>query len=92
MRVEVTQEDIGKGVARAPNNCPIALALKRAGWARASVSASAIGFKARGAEKFYWTYAVPENAKSFLFDFDAGRPVSPFSFDLPDVTEVKDAR
>ena len=72
--VEVTQEDITEGKPERNEECPTALAIKRA---------------TAGAHVYVQTYVafvdgviynLPEEATLFIADFDSQRTVEPFSF------------
>lgn len=76
MRITVTQQDIDKGEQGEAKHCPIARALKRATGEQCLV-ASKICFIGDRED-----IPLPENAQSFVSDFDCGFPVKPFSFDL----------
>lgn len=75
MIVEVTQEDIDKGVPYGVASCPVALALQRTIGARVAVDPTAWslfhGMK---------DYPLPGDASVFIRDFDSGKPVAPFRF------------
>lgn len=81
MRIEVTAEDIAQGSVRNPFQCPVALALKRA-INNPNVSV--------GVYSAYTANDKPERlpvaVTRWITDFDSGRGVQPFNFELPDVT------
>jgi hypothetical protein len=98
VRIEVTAEDIAAGKPGSPCACPIALACKRAGVAEPDVFPSAGPDEASPGREGHVRYgefsdgrrnrrsvSLPFAASTFAHDFDAHRPVVPFSFDL-DVT------
>lgn len=78
--VEVTAEDIAKGVKEDCGACPVALALRRAGLGRAMVDGTSIS----------WSFGVsgggdvecPCHVAEFIESFDEGDDVEPFSFQL----------
>ena len=74
--IEVTAEDIAEGYQCDSFQCPIALALKRAGFAAPTVGATC--FSEGDGEDI----DLPEQARDFVFRFDGkGRgPIEPFSF------------
>lgn len=74
MEVKVTQEHIDKGKQGSSIKCPIAIALEEMGHI-ACVSRLSVLVMNRN---FY----LPFIASEFVKDFDAGRPVKPFSFVL----------
>mgnify|MGYP003556362465 CR=1 FL=1 len=78
MKIQVTQEDIDKGIKQNICNCPIALSLKR-NFPRAKVGCS---ITLNGT----WNDAIdtPVEASCFIDKFDNDLPVEPFEFDLPD--------
>lgn len=77
MRIEVTQEDIRRGIVFDPCECALGLALERAMGRR--VACSQKGWDYDG--EFY-CHPLPAVAKAFITEFDAHKPVKPFSFDL----------
>ena len=83
MRIEVTQEDIDKGVKENCVKCPVALSLRRLFPGEWEVDVGDDAIYAGG----NW-YTPPDEAQEFIAKFDAGEPVAPFSFDvdLPEPT------
>ena len=81
LRVEVTAEDIAKGVRNTCDRCPIALALSALGVIEPFVDGYAVEFG--NCEEQVRT---PEVASAFIEAFDLGNPVEPFTFeiDVPD--------
>ena len=85
--VSVTQEDIERGREGGfiAQNCPIARALRRARFPDATVGLQFLGdfpdyvvhFQKGGRFR-----SLPESAQQFAFEFDIGRSVEPFSFEL----------
>src|SRR6185312_5049081 len=89
MKIEVTQTHIEEGRRRSrfyggpdfPSEaCPIALALRDAGFESPRVTMTQIITDSLG-----WSGAIPipEEAATFVHLFDTERPVKPFTFDLP---------
>jgi hypothetical protein len=77
LTIEVTQEDIERGVKQECWDCPIALALFRTTgkeWSVAPSSCRELGTLT--------DYIFPAEATEFIRSFDLGYPVSPFSFKL----------
>lgn len=80
MTIEVTPEDIRMGKRNMLCSCPVALAIKRAtGAERVAV----------GGTDALWVsdneplkVNLPIEARSFIFAFDEGGQVTPFTFDL----------
>lgn len=75
MKIQVTAEDIRRGRPGICGGCPIALAMRRA----------------FGVPIESWRFvsstnysALPQVATVFVVDFDAGRPVQPIEFEVPD--------
>ena len=83
MRIEVTQDDIDAG---RPNNnlsCPLALAISRAADKPASVGqCSGRTFQAGNVHATDRRFWLPAMATLFVREFDAGKQVSPFDFEL----------
>jgi hypothetical protein len=79
--IDVTQADIEAGHPLACSACPIALAAQRAFGDRPVIVDSFLSI--RGQDRLVWS--MPSAAYAFIRDFDAGRPVEPFSFTLEGV-------
>src|SRR5690348_452339 len=80
-QIEVTQEDIDKGLKGNCSACPIALAVNR----------TIPGANSTVSDMFNHVYCpgvsrknadTPDDAAWFISDFDDGKPVEPFSFTL----------
>lgn len=76
--INVTQEDIDKGIKNSCFNCALALSAKRA-LEDANLSV--------GAKTIFWVtklvdFNLPQVAIDFIKAFDTNQPVSPFTFDL----------
>ncbi len=75
MIVTVTQDDINRGVRQHNERCPIARALRRATGIRdISVGLQTVSFKS------IWAAQLSYRVWEFIWDFDHGRYVRPFSF------------
>lgn len=70
-RIEVTSEDIERGVPDNCHHCPIALAARRAGLNTPEVDSA-----------FLNGMVLPDAATEFILDYDNGEPVEPFSFEV----------
>ncbi len=77
MIIEVTREDINKGIKRNACHCPIARAIARHTGSQCAIGGD-IYLSNSGKSCF-----IPEIAQIFISRFDAGEPVKPFKFDLP---------
>jgi len=80
MRIVVTQRDIDEGkvgekIGRT-QSCPIAQSLKRRHLPFVGVTKSGI------VTIFGRLVLLPPKAQQFIADFDAGKPVSPFHFEV----------
>lgn len=78
IRIEVTQEDIVNGVREDGQNCPIALACRRAGLLYVTVD-SQIEFDN---EQGFSGWLRDERIEPFVKAFDAGEKVSPMVLEL----------
>jgi hypothetical protein len=77
VRIDVTADDIRRGRRDDALACPVALALDRATGEPWGVDPKIM------IEATYGRMAgTPPEVASFVCDFDAGREVAPFSFDL----------
>jgi hypothetical protein len=78
--IDVTADDIANGVRGRCSTCPVALAVRRV----PGLEKWEVG----GMSAFYGasSFPLPCAASRFIMDFDGGRPVEPFSFevDVPD--------
>jgi hypothetical protein len=87
--VTVTVEDIGAGRRLSCRHCPVSLALKRFGWESPFVGEAYLSREGTGRKNRFYpaspieSYAAPRTVQEFIQAFDAGRPVTPFSFTLP---------
>lgn len=80
LTIHVTQEDIDRGIRRNCGECPIALAIKRAG--AVSVDAEHGVISLGDAEHNRFRFHTPSDASKFMADFDKCLPVTPFTFTL----------
>lgn len=85
LTVNVTQTHIDEGERNSPGLCPIALALDEQHPCGGGWRVSMLGARRRGN---YPSLLLPEKASQFVKDFDAGRPVFPFVFDLYDYEDA----
>lgn len=78
---DIRQIHIDTGVQGEPDSCPVALAIKEAGYER-SVGDEIIidGLK----------FKLPQAVSDFVADFDGGENPVPFSFDLTDNDLIKE--
>lgn len=76
MKIQVTEEDIALGVPLKNVLCPVARAITRA-----------VGKEACVTNLYYsidtFEFPLPVVAIDFIANFDIGRPVKPFEFELP---------
>ena len=82
MRIQVTQEHITNGRQKWCQLCPVALALGEALGTEVSITCTdfRIVSPPKTARKRH--FKLPENVMLFISDFDCGRPVQPFEFEL----------
>ena len=88
MIVEVEQRHIDNGSPYIASKCPIALALKEQGYETVSVGAYRVMLRDATDVLNRW-YDLPEEAKKFIMDFDAGEKVEAIKFNI---TKTKDWR
>ena len=96
-RFEVSQKELDEGIPRDLCFCPVALAVQRGigrrGWV-VDVEGRSIRFRlwrdwqTDGGIKRSVTLDLPWEVKNLIWDFDDGRPVKPFSFELPDLGSI----
>lgn len=86
VNVEVTQEDIDKGIREDSCECPIARALKRFGYRSVDVEDDCAGFYVKNADKSgmctSYLFYLPKKAIKFVSKFDNGEQVAPINFVL----------
>lgn len=84
IEVEVTDDDIRDGVKDMCRYCPIALAIRRKHFdARVEVYPSTARFWPSGNRSGDSMFGdLPDEAMSFIEQFDKGKSVSPFTFKL----------
>ena len=83
MKVEVTQEDINRGMPKVCDRCPIALAMRRAGCAFVYVEPHRVDWRRRGILSGKYS-SLPSEATRFIMAFDNAEPVQPFTFEVPE--------
>lgn len=81
MRIEVTQEDIVKGIPRNGESCPIARAASRQTKFRVYVSGKMAEFYDPSTGHSTWFF-LPRPARSFVRSFDEEDKVEPLTFDV----------
>lgn len=81
MKVSVRQRHIAFSPPQHPELCPIARALMDLGWTNISVGAFNVTMQMPNSKQWY-LYLLPEKARNFIRDFDAGQPVEPFEFEM----------
>lgn len=77
MRISVTEDHIKKGRKREPRFCPVAIAVRE----RLKLSEYQVDVGNRIWIKDF-PVEIPHAVNRFVSDFDNGRPVEPFEFDL----------
>lgn len=83
IRVNVTQRDIDRGEPGNEYACPVARAILRHRELRlAAVNCAWVWIWNDSHRKVSWRTRTPPNVRTFIRHFDAGKPVSMFSFDL----------
>lgn len=84
--INVTANDIKKGIRRNSRLCPIALAVKRAMGREVGVGTDLYYFSAKNLYEHdvYHRWSDTERARvePFVSAFDAGQPVEPFRFTM----------
>jgi hypothetical protein len=87
MIIKVTKQDIAKGVPGHSDACPVARALKRAGFR--AVRAGLFTINAQGRK----TFPTPASLAEFMNNFDAGlaETLEPLTFEIPWRKPVKKA-
>jgi hypothetical protein len=79
LTIRVTQRHIKKGKSNKPKSCPIALALKERFHRPVKVGADKVEVNYDYGQIVYY---LPDEATQFVYNFDGGYKVKPFSFQL----------
>jgi hypothetical protein len=82
MIVRVMRKHIKAGKRRSPSFCPVALALRDAGFTKVSVDCTI------EVKQLQYVQVTPKTVLAFIRNFDTGRLVKPFSFRLPKSKEL----
>ena len=87
VKISVTQDHIENGFYGLCDGCPVALALKEAGYHKPYVSAKVLAFgytRATGLDSIPKEKLIPlpRSAQKFIRNFDAESKVEPFNFFL----------
>jgi len=78
IRVEVTSDNIARGLASSTNDCPVARAIQDAiGW---SHDGFAVMVDNNRIEVGPFGFGVPQKVRRFTEQFDMGKKVKPFTF------------
>jgi hypothetical protein len=80
--IHVLQEDINDGEREKCKRCPIALAIQRTLDTKFADVFPHVAYTRKTNGTFWSTAALPDIATAFIFRFDAGQPVEPFSFEV----------
>lgn len=78
--IEVTKEDIEKGIKHDARSCPINLAMRRRVYAKMDVHKGYVNMESLTGR--YYQAVLPETAVEFIQKFDSGVEVKPFRFQL----------
>lgn len=86
----VSQEDIDNGHAGNPHACPIVLAAKRIfPYGSCCTGCNDLSISVRGVKGYPIFFGIlPIEARKFIQDFDKGKPVKPFIFEVEDWTHL----
>ncbi|AXH46556.1 hypothetical protein SEA_ROBINSPARKLES_111 [Gordonia phage RobinSparkles] len=89
MRVTVTQKHIDKGLPCRSYACPIAEAINDKGYVSSVtdesvyITSKSEAARANNSDDVNWKkYTLPKSAKQFVNDFDSGKKVKPFTFEM----------
>jgi hypothetical protein len=82
LKITVTQKHIENGEACSSDSCPLALALKDAGFKNAFVGGGYIFFDSRDPDRYI---AMRWDIYDFVRDFDTKKPVCPITFELRNI-------
>jgi hypothetical protein len=79
MKITVTKDDIAAGHRRDSKNCPVALALRRAGVNHCGVAGILVVVEQDDKRV---SLVLPERAQEWIRDYDWGFAMGPFEFEL----------
>lgn len=78
IKIEVTQEDIDKGIQASCHLCPVAIAAQRTIHdSQIQISSSCL-YKIQS----FYSCKLPTVVRQFICDFDCGNSVQPFTFEI----------
>jgi len=80
MKITVTRQDIQQGQRRDPEQCAVARALVRAGFEHSGVMGPSVMMPDRWGRLI--SLPLPAVVSDWIFDFDAGKPVRPITFEM----------
>jgi hypothetical protein len=80
MKIIVTRKDIENGNRHHGNDCPVGLAIKRAGVVHCCVTETAV--VVRDEHKRVSALLLPDPVQRWISDYDQAKPVEPISFEL----------
>ena len=80
MKISVTQQYIDEGQRGSSTRDPIAFAMSDAGCLRPHAGVTHLSWQDEKHNRY--SVEVPRVVYEFMLDFDNGRPVRPFDFDL----------
>lgn len=89
--VNVTAEDIARGVKSESSLCPIACALRKILLLGTRISVGVDDVGLYGQPHFHGDIDLPDEAGEWVQQYDKGLPVSPFTFtlEIPDAVQLK---
>ncbi len=83
MKITVTQNDINSGYRYSCNQCPVALAIKRAMGRTPIVGCFRVTFEDEaGRVPYEPAYELPFDVREAIQHFDNGAQIDPFEFEL----------
>lgn len=82
IHIEVTQDDINRGIPKNACRCPIALAVRRTTGVECAVRPCGSYLHQNGSGIDVVSFALPDIASRFIKMFDEYGSVQPFSFDI----------
>lgn len=77
--IQVTNAHIQNGIKGNCKHCPVALAVMEITHGEVLVGNDKLAAKIN--DNNHWAY-TPDNVNDFVYDFDAGMPVQPFTFEI----------
>ena len=82
LAIDVTSRHIAIGLSDNCEECPVALSIAEMGFFEVNANHCTIRFSESYGSPSFWVATTPDEVRNFMYAFDAGKPIEPFSFEL----------